>query len=51
VQELKVRTGRRQGQGIEILSALDPADRFVKAGGAMLSVGDLVHVVGAVPAP
>ena len=51
VQQLKVQTGRRHRQGIEILSALDPADRYVKAGGAMLGVGDLVHVIRAVPAP
>lgn len=50
-QELKVQTGRRHQQAIEILTALDPADRFIKSGGAMLSVGDLVKVVGGAPAP
>lgn len=51
VQELKVQTGRRHQQAIEILTALDPADRFVKSGGAMLSVGDLVQVAGGASAP
>ena len=49
-QELKVQTGRRNGAVIEILGALDLADRFVQSGGAMLSVGDLVQVVGEAPA-
>lgn len=51
VQETKVQTGRRHRQAIEILSPLDPADRYVKSGGAMLSVGDRVQVVGEAPAP
>lgn len=50
-RELKVQTGRRQAQAIEILTPLDPADRYVKSGAAMLSVGDLVQVVGGAPAP
>lgn len=49
VQELKVQTGRRHQQAIEILTELEAADRFVKSGGAMLNAGDLVHVVGAAP--
>nr|WP_205527269.1 efflux RND transporter periplasmic adaptor subunit [Solimonas sp. K1W22B-7] len=51
VQQLKVQTGRRRQQGIEILDGITPADRFVKSGGAFLNAGDLVQVVGAAGKP
>ncbi|HSW15047.1 MAG TPA: efflux RND transporter periplasmic adaptor subunit [Solimonas sp.] len=50
VQEIKVQTGRRRQQAIEILADLGPADRFVKSGGAFLNAGDLVQVIAAAAA-
>jgi HlyD family secretion protein len=52
VQEVKVDTGQRQHNAIEILSQIDHAARFVKSGGAFLSDGDLVQIAAAgSPAP
>ncbi|MDP9142663.1 MAG: efflux RND transporter periplasmic adaptor subunit [Pseudomonadota bacterium] len=48
IQEIKVRTGRRQNDAIEVLSEIAPTDRFVKSGGAFISHGDLVKVTAAV---
>jgi len=45
--EIKVETGRRSDDLIEILGAIDPAARFVKAGGAFVSNGDLVQIADA----
>ena len=45
VHELKVLTGRRGNDAIEITDGITPADRFVKSGGAFVSDGDLVQVV------
>lgn len=50
LRELKVDIGRRQGTRIEILSPLPAGALFVAQGGGFLADGDLVHVVGAVPA-
>lgn len=47
VHPVKVRTGRRSGASIEILSELSDAERIVKSGGAFLSDGDLVAVAAA----
>ena len=47
VHEVKTTTGRRQRQAIELLSEIDPADRFVKLGGAFVSDGDLVQIAPA----
>jgi RND family efflux transporter MFP subunit len=47
VHEIKIATGRRQRQAIELLSEIDPADRFVKSGGAFVSDGDLVQIASA----
>jgi HlyD family secretion protein len=44
IQEVKVATGRRQGDAIEILDGVEPGDRFVRSGGAFVSDGDLVQV-------
>lgn len=44
VTRLKVETGRREGDDVEIVSGLDPAARVVKAGGAFLSNNALVTI-------
>jgi HlyD family secretion protein len=44
VQEVKVTTGRRQDDAIEILEGIDATDRFIRSGGAFVSDGDLVQV-------
>lgn len=44
VSELKIRTGRRHAQAIEVLDSLEPAGRFVRAGAAFLRDGDRVHI-------
>lgn len=51
VHLVKVRTGRRQGESIELQGKVDPAARYVKSGGAFLSEGVLVKVVAAGSAP
>lgn len=51
VHLVKVGTGRRQGESIELQGRVDPAARYVKSGGAFLSEGVLVQVVPAGPAP
>lgn len=52
VHEVKVNTGRRAGNAIEILDGVAPSDRFVSSGGAFVADGDLVQVVSAgKPAP
>jgi HlyD family secretion protein len=48
IQEIKVKTGRRHKDAIEVLGEISPADRFVRAGGAFISHGDLVNVTAAV---
>lgn len=50
VRQLKVATGRRFGDVIEITGGLDAAARVVAAGGAFLAEGDTVRVVDAMPA-
>lgn len=45
VHEIKVATGRRRGDAIEILGDIAESDRFVKSGGAFVSNGDLIRVV------
>lgn len=47
VSLVKLATGRRVGERIEILSGLDPSARVVAAGGGFLSDGDTVRVVEA----
>jgi RND family efflux transporter MFP subunit len=44
VHEIKVASGRRQDDQIEILGDLDTSARFVKSGGAFLTDGDLVQL-------
>jgi RND family efflux transporter MFP subunit len=45
VSQLKVQTGRTQGDQVEILSGLKPEDRLVASGASFLSEGDVVRVV------
>jgi hypothetical protein len=47
VSAVKVDTGRRSGDAIEILGAVDAAARFVRSGGAFITDGDLVRVTAA----
>jgi HlyD family secretion protein len=49
VHEVKVETGRRQHDAIEILTELDQTARFIKSGGAFVSEGDLVSVAASEP--
>lgn len=46
---VKVGTGRRVGDRIEITSGLDGNERVVAAGGAFIAEGDTVRVVDALP--
>ena len=50
VSEVKVTTGRRVGNRIEITSGLDAAARVVASGAGFLADGDTVRVVEVVPA-
>ncbi|HET6718920.1 MAG TPA: efflux RND transporter periplasmic adaptor subunit [Rhodocyclaceae bacterium] len=50
VGQVKVVTGRRLGERIEILSGLAAGDRVVEAGVGFLADGDLVELVSAAPA-
>lgn len=51
VQQVKISTGRRVGERVEVLSGLEASARVVKAGVGFLSDGDLVRVVGESAAP
>ncbi|MFA5941108.1 MAG: efflux RND transporter periplasmic adaptor subunit [Sinimarinibacterium sp.] len=52
VHLVKITTGRRQDQAIELLGTIETAARYVKSGGAFLGEGDLVRVtVAGVTAP
>jgi multidrug efflux pump subunit AcrA (membrane-fusion protein) len=48
VSQVKVSTGRREGERVEIVSGLRPDARVVASGVGFLADGDLVRVV---PAP
>ncbi|MDB6000673.1 MAG: secretion protein HlyD [Rhizobacter sp.] len=50
ITQVKVGTGRRLGDRIEITSGVDASARVVAAGGGFLADGDTVRVVDAVPA-
>ena len=50
VQQVKVATGRRWGDRVEITGGIDKTMRVVAAGGGFLGDGDLVRVVDAAPA-
>lgn len=50
VRQIKVTTGRRSDQAVEILGpGVTTADRIVRSGGSFLNEGDQVRVVSAVP--
>lgn len=49
VSQLKVRTGRRLGERVEVLEGIKPQDRLVASGAGFLNEGDLVKVVAAAP--
>ena len=49
VAQLKVATGRRSGERIEILQGLDDQARVVASGGGFLADGDTVRVVATAP--
>ena len=50
VRQLKVATGRRWADRVEVTGGLPPATRVVASGGAFLADGDTVRVVDAAPA-
>jgi RND family efflux transporter MFP subunit len=50
VAQIKVSTGRRSGDRIEILQGLDDKARVVASGGGFLADGDTVRVVATAPA-
>jgi HlyD family secretion protein len=50
VVQLKVQTGRRVGDQIELLAGVTPQDRLVASGASFLSEGDVVRVVESAPA-
>jgi RND family efflux transporter MFP subunit len=47
VSQIKLQTGRRVGDAVEVLQGAKTADRFVASGAAFLADGDLVKVVAA----
>jgi len=47
VTQLKVETGRRSGDRVEVLSGVKPDEMLVASGAGFLNDGDLVRVVGA----
>jgi RND family efflux transporter MFP subunit len=55
VSQVKLRTGRRVGDKVEVLEGVKPEDRFVASGAAFLADGDTVRVTTATtpaaPAP
>lgn len=50
VSEVKVATGRRVGDRVEIKSGIDGNTRVVSSGGAFLADGDVVRIVDSAPA-
>jgi RND family efflux transporter MFP subunit len=44
VHEIKVATGRRHSEMLEVVGEIDPSARFVKSGGAFISDGDVVQI-------
>jgi multidrug efflux pump subunit AcrA (membrane-fusion protein) len=54
VTQVKVQTGRQNGDRVEVIGGLKPDARVVTSGGAFLNQGDTVRVVnapGVAPAP
>ena len=50
VQQVKLQTGRRLGDAVEILQGTQPGERYVGTGAAFLADGDTVRVVAATAA-
>ena len=51
VSQLKVRTGRRLGERVEVIEGIKLQDRLVASGAGFLNEGDLVKVVAAAASP
>ena len=51
VQQVKLQTGRRVGDAVEILKGTQAGERYVGTGAAFLADGDTVRVVAAAAAP
>ncbi len=49
VSQVKLQTGRRVGDAVEITQGARPGDRYVAGGAAFLADGDTVRVVAAAP--
>jgi HlyD family secretion protein len=49
VTQIKLQTGRRLGDAVEVLQGAKPGDRFVATGAAFLADGDTVKVVASTP--
>jgi multidrug efflux pump subunit AcrA (membrane-fusion protein) len=50
VSQVKLETGRRVGDAVEIKQGAKSSDRFVASGGGFLADGDTVKIVEAQPA-
>jgi HlyD family secretion protein len=51
VTQIKLQTGRRVGDAVEVVQGIKPGERFVASGAAFLADGDLVRVVDATSVP
>ena len=51
VQQVKLQTGRRVGDAVEILQGAKTGERYVGTGAAFLADGDTVRVVTATATP
>jgi len=51
VTQVKVQTGRRVGDQVELLGGVKPGDKLVASGAGFLAEGDVVRVVEATPSP
>lgn len=51
VHQVKVVTGRRQGDSTEVIEGLSESDRVIKTGGSFVADGDLVGVPSAADTP
>lgn len=49
VSQIKLQTGRRAGDAVEIVKGVKPGEQFVASGAAFLADGDVVKVVAAQP--
>jgi HlyD family secretion protein len=49
VSQVKLQTGRRVGDAVEITQGVKTGDRYVAGGAAFLADGDTVRVIAAAP--